>query len=446
MRAAARSPRSTPRRLLAAGLLALALGAAAAAQSEVEETYPDGTVEVRYSVDENGVRHGPYIEYHRNGKLRVKARYRKGLLESLYESYHETGERYVTCAYRRGELHGKYQERWEDGTPYLEGQYRNGKRQGRFEVFEEKKRVAEQEWEAGVLVELDGMVPHPRSREEVLEALERIEGPPADALDPGEIDPAEIDPAELHEEDRQAALKRLQAYRYLCELPYEDMALDPAMNEATEAAARLLEVIGHLDHTPPNPGIPEEEYRLGYRGTSHSNLAITSSMRASVDSYMDDSDPSNIDGLGHRRWCLNPPMKKTGFGLKGRFSAMWSFDSSRARLPTWEAVHYPPRGYVPCDYFGERHAWSVRLNLNRWARLKPDEVEVELWWLDEEYVKVGEALEFDHLRVTADTVAFRPADLQLMEGNRYRVEIRGLNGPQRRDRIDYVVEFLEPRE
>ena len=55
---------------------------------------------------------------------------------------------------------------------------------------------------------------------------------------------------------------------------------------------------------------------------------------------MNDGDDYNIDRVGHRRWILNPPMEKTGFGWvygsHGTYAAMYAFDN-------W---------YEPTDYYG----------------------------------------------------------------------------------------------
>src|SRR5436190_23920150 len=53
------------------------------------------------------------------------------------------------------------------------------------------------------------------------------------------------------------ALERLKAYRYLAQVPYEDVTLDRGYNEMCLAAARLCAKIGRLEHQPKNPGLPE---------------------------------------------------------------------------------------------------------------------------------------------------------------------------------------------
>ena len=63
------------------------------------------------------------------------------------------------------------------------------------------------------------------------------------------------------------------AYRCICGLPYRDMVLDWTYTAHAEAASDLLARLNKgLTHTPENPGMPDEEYRLGAVGRSSSNL------------------------------------------------------------------------------------------------------------------------------------------------------------------------------
>jgi hypothetical protein len=141
-------------------------------------------------------------------------------------------------------------------------------------------------------------------------------------------------------------------------VPHADLALVDTFNRHADAGSKLCERIGRLDHTPENPGLPEDEYAFAYTGTSRSNLFQGNGMPGSVPAYMDDSDARNIDRVGHRRWCLNPAMVKTGFGASGVFAAMWAHDASRKDVPDFDYVAYPAMGYMPDYYFGARHAWS----------------------------------------------------------------------------------------
>lgn len=435
--------------LLALGALAQTVGFRG---DEVVEHFADGQVKTSYAVDAEGRKHGPYLAYWENGRIRVKARYREDLLEGSYESFYEDGSRHVQASYRHDQLNGKYVERWLGGKPHVAGRYKIGQRHGAFELETQEGRKSRQKWKDGQLLELNDIEPFPLELEQMYETLKRIYDPETEWQRSRRPSKKKAHPAavQLDEErslelevQRDAALRRLMAYRYLSGLAWDDLELDESYNAHCLAAAFLLERIGRLDHTPENPGLPEDEYRFAYTGTSSSNLAIGSSLRSSIDGYMDDSDPSNIERIGHRRACLKPSLRKTGFGVQGRFSAMWSFDTSRSRVQDWEAIYYPPRGYLPVDYLGERHAWSVWLNPNHFNRAEAGDLRILVERLDAEYLPTGELLELDYLGVNRGTIIFRPVGVEVSPGARYRVRIEGVSGHKGVDQLEYVVELVE---
>jgi len=251
--------------------------------------------------------------------------------------------------------------------------------------------------------------------------------------------------------DAVAAVRRLNAYRFLAGLP-ANVTLDADQSFSAQAGAKLLNAIGKLDHTPPNPGLPEAEYQDGYNGTSHSNIyegGAGTPLASTVDGYMDDSDPGNIKALGHRRWCLNPQMQTTGFGKVDKFSAMWSMDSRRPNTPDWEMIAFPARGYMPTEYFHADFAWCVLLNTQHFKAPDLDTVEVSLRSLDDA-LQPGSPLEIDYKNVdTAGygagvAVIFKPKSLDTAPGRRYGVELKGLTtAASKPTTIRYVVEFAE---
>jgi hypothetical protein len=146
---------------------------------------------------------------------------------------------------------------------------------------------------------------------------------------------------------------------------------------------------------------------------------------------MDDSDPRNIEMVGHRRWCINPALQKTGFGKSGRFSAMWSFDGSQPSVPDYDFISYPSPGYMPIEFFGPRHAWNVSLHPKKF--LPPsDSVKAQIYEVDQFLYKVGEALPLNYHKVTTNgpglrqCLIFRPEKFKLADGQRYMVEVQGL--------------------
>ena len=85
-----------------------------------------------------------------------------------------------------------------------------------------------------------------------------------------------------------------------------------------------------MDHHPSRPADMQEDFfnKGRYEGTEKSNLGQghTNLSHDIINGWMYDGSESNIDRVGHRRWCLNPAMTQTGFGYAGTYSAMYVFD------------------------------------------------------------------------------------------------------------------------
>jgi hypothetical protein len=250
-------------------------------------------------------------------------------------------------------------------------------------------------------------------------------------------------------DEKAPALRRLQAYRYLAEVPYADLTLDDDYNAMCLAGARLCQSLGKLEHTPKNPGLPEDEFRVAYKGTSRSNLAWgRMTLPACVDGWMFDSDSANIDRLGHRRWCLFPAMQKTGFGRVGAFAAMYVFDRGRADVPAYDYVCFPARGYMPIEFFSPAHAWSVSLNPQKYQTPSRDFVP-KIYQADAGGGKQGQPLRlgFKNIDSTpfgiANCIIFRPEAVEVTPGKRYVVELEGIARRAEGDPVtmSYVVEF-----
>ena len=283
---------------------------------------------------------------------------------------------------------------------------------------------------------------HARSRDEIREALKQIEkrAPAAARGKPR----AERTPAEQVE-----ALNRLNAYRYLCGLSY-DVALDEEHASFAQAAAEICEKLGRLDHNPPNPGMPEADYRRAATGAGRCNLFAGGGPASSINGYMNDSDPGNIDRVGHRRWCLNPRMGRTGFGHSGSYAAMYAMDGSGSTRSV-DVVAYPPPGYMASRYFSPGYAWSVSLNPGVWH--VPDENKVAVSVCPASHFGAADPkkrdapLKLNYLHVDqggygmALCVIFRPEEVDCSPGHRYWVEVKGLAGP--RSSLEYLVDFIE---
>jgi len=108
----------------------------------------------------------------------------------------------------------------------------------------------------------------------------------------------------------------------------------------------------------------DDFYKIAAQGIGSSNLGMgyNNLSDAVFKGWANDSDRSNIDSLGHRRWILNPPMQYTGFGMSGGFSSMYAFDKSRKDSIDYQAICFPSGSAFPNDFFKGYWAWSISLN------------------------------------------------------------------------------------
>jgi hypothetical protein len=389
-------------------LLSLALCSAAAAGGEAPKS-------------------GRQVEKWPNGQTKVEAWYEAGVLQGAYTEYYENGRTKLRASYQKGQLHGQLVEYGPDGVTVVRDE-----------------------------IHFNGELFYPRSPAQINEALAKIYAAAA-AVPPGpvfleapstkgEFKAGKLSPAAL-----QAGLLRLKAYRYLAGVPYEDVALSDKYNDEAQHAAVLLGVLGKLEHTPAKPaGVPDDFFKTAYQGTSHSNLAQgRGNLPGSVDMWMFDSDPANIDRLGHRRWCLNPTMLNTGFGLNGVFAALWALDTARKPAPDFDYLPYPVKGYQPMAYFGGDWAWSVSFNPAKYAKLDKAQIKVNLWPLDGQLARATKPLELNYLSTETGgfgvplCLIFRPKVLPMGPGARYQVEVQGVKLKDGADaKVQYVVEFF----
>ncbi len=260
-----------------------------------------------------------------------------------------------------------------------------------------------------------------------------------------------VSPSDLSK--ARAELARLNAYRYLAGLNY-DVQLKDEWNLTCKYAAHLCNVIGTIDHTPAKPaGMDDATYKRGYEGTSHSNLFWTSGsdgLTGSVDGYMDDSDPSNVARVGHRRWCLNPGMRQTGFGVVKGSSAMWSMDGA-GQGASGAIVCFPSAGFHPVGYYKPDTAWCVSLDPGRY-QVRAAQVKVYAFKSSGTTARfpadISGLAEVGLRDVRVDNssigisqcVIFRPA-IKAVRGARFGVVISGVEGLPG-NKLAYTVEFF----
>ena len=174
-------------------------------------------------------------------------------------------------------------------------------------------------------------------------------------------------PGSLNSRYLAKGIAALNAFRYLAGLP-DTVTADPAWNDTAQYGAALLAIINRgISHTPAFPSainMPRAFYDKGYAGTSTSNLTQgPEDLAASVKVFMDDSDASNIDRLGHRRWVLSPALEKVGFGHAKDYFALKVFSADgESKDPSCAYVAWPAVGDQPLGWFAADQAWSFSLD------------------------------------------------------------------------------------
>lgn len=187
---------------------------------------------------------------------------------------------------------------------------------------------------------------------------------------------------ELTEKFLKHGLASVNLHRFIAGLP-SDVTIDNDWNFMAQHGAALLAIINKgLSHAPDYPdgtGLPKEFYNRGYTGASTSNLhSGQADLAQAVKGFIHDSDSSNINRLGHRRWVLDPDLTKTGFGYVNGYVAMKVFDHgvTSKRKEKYAYAAWPPAGEVPAEYFYGNSAWSFSLNPRAFGGIKGDDNDI----------------------------------------------------------------------
>lgn len=256
---------------------------------------------------------------------------------------------------------------------------------------------------------------------------------------------------QLSQTTLDSALAMINQTRYIAGLSY-DVTLDDSYTERTQAAALANYVNDQLSHYPAQPdGMSDEMYQLARLGAGSSNISWASWPNRSlgdniVNGWLKDSNASNIQTLGHRRWILNPSMGKTGFGAvsgsNGTYSAMYSFDRSNTSA-TEKGVVWPAQN-MPIEYFNTDFPWSVSMG----STVTASDIQVTLTRESD-----GKTWNFSNTSADGDfyvnndsygqsgCIIFRP-DLSTItryaDGDTFQVSITGLS----EGTVSYTVQFF----
>ncbi len=215
--------RRTRRHGAPACLLALALLWASVARAEqVITKFANGKTKASYVVDAQGRKQGTYREFHPDGTPKIVARYHDDQFAGPYTEWNARKRLVETTGYRAGRYHG-WRRRYKDGVLVSERAF------------------------------LDGVLVYPKSLTAIgkqLDAISRTTVPGANSKPVAD------------------GVRRLMAYRYLCDVPFADMRVDEEMTRQAQAAADICQKLGRLSHKPDNPGLDDEQYKLAKLGAS----------------------------------------------------------------------------------------------------------------------------------------------------------------------------------
>lgn len=310
--------------------------------------------------------------------------------ESVTENHPDGSKSFTVQVDKQGQRNGTLTAWWPGGKIVKEkSAWADGHLHGIRQLFDEKgKPLVDETW-------LQGRLVYPRTQAQTSDGLAAIE---REAMAYIATVPKSANPTAAPAADQGKALARLRQYRWLCGLAH-DVTIDATYTDEAQEASRILVAIGKLDHHPAKPATwNDTDFAKASNACGHGNLAMGgNSLTAAVDMWMDDSDATNIDRLGHRRWMLNPPMQACGFGITGAYEVIWAHDSAR-KEPTrqqWQA--FPPAGFVPVTHFSDRHAWHLSLNPADYQINLTSET-FQIYPLDKRFVRSGPAyaLNYEH--------------------------------------------------
>lgn len=239
--------------------------------------------------------------------------------------------------------------------------------------------------------------------------------------------------------------------RYLAGLPH-DVELDWSLEKQQQAGALINAINKSLSHSPQRPDkMSDELYRLAVESASTSNLSMGRAelYNTIFKGYMsDNSSRSNLDTVGHRRWIINPQLKKTMFGIAHSlpdssgssrpYSSMYAFNTERSASEVeYNYVAWPSAGYFPSEVFSASDPWSVSLNTSIYDNKKTSNIAVKVtrerdkkvWSLNKNSRDYeGNLLNVDTAGYGIDfAIVFRPGDIDSYRNDDvYNIEISGL--------------------
>lgn len=257
------------------------------------------------------------------------------------------------------------------------------------------------------------------------------------------LNPSSYNAGTLKKPSLKNGLNALNTMRYIAGIP-ANVKLDGNYNKKCQAASLVNAANRTLSHSPSKPsGMSNSLYSLGKQGAGSSNIAWaswdTNLAYSVVNQWMEDDDAYNIDRVGHRRWILNPSMKKTGFGYVNGYSAMYAFDGSHGETSNY-GVAWPAQN-MPVEYFSNTSPWSVSMG----EYVDPSKAKVVLtrkkdgkkWTFSKKKSNGYFNVENSNYGQNG-CIIFRPKNITYKAGDVFKVKITGL-----KETVFYEVQFFK---
>jgi hypothetical protein len=240
-------------------------------------------------------------------------------------------------------------------------------------------------------------------------------------------DVASCDAGDIDAEARKRALRLVNLYRWLADLPA--IGQDETRNAKAQQCALMMTANMTLSHTPPMDWTCYSAD--GAEAAGSSNIA-TGAAVSSIDLYM--MDPGNPDTIGHRRWILSNSIGPTGIGSTDTFSCLWTIGGSGTANAPW--IAYPTPGPFPLA--ATTLGWT-NLDMTGWS-IQSDTI--DLTAAQVEVTRGGETLPVDLHPLGAGygsmfAISMIPNGWQTTAGS-YHVRVDGVAQP-----IEYDVEIVD---
>lgn len=237
-------------------------------------------------------------------------------------------------------------------------------------------------------------------------------------------------------------LNALNTMRYIAGIS-ANVKLDNTYNQKCQTAALINAANKKLSNHPVRPSkMSEVLYQTGLEGAVSSNIARTSwptnLAYGVVYQWMEDSDPCNISRVSHRRWILNPSVKKTGFGSVNNYSAMYAFDNF-AGSTDYYGVAWPAQN-MPIQYFSDSTAWSISMgkevDISKTKVTLTRKKDKKKWVFSQKKSNGYFNVENSKYGQTG-CIIFRPKNISYKAGDIFQVKITGLD-----QTVSYEVKFF----